>query len=348
MHKYFAIMAVNLFLLNVLQAQNPYFSYKTVKYAEDPESFSFPLFFHAKDSLSTQKMNQFLQLSELSLLKGFEKDNIFEQIMYDEAAKGGMEELNVTILENTPTVLAVEINSSYLSATSFHSTTYHNFNAQNGELIHFKDLFTETGYKVVLDLLVKKQISQLKKEIAKIKKDEISEDFELIMQEYQQDKSPNFYLKGKNIYVNGINHFPRGMNLSGAETVCKIGLNEGLEENLSEYGKQVFGISTGNMNEFHSQSLPQLFSGVLAGQKVLMILESNTYENGITGKYAYMKHGIGINLSGKWSNTTLDLTEQTADFEDNGYIHATFDGFEMTGTWTNKDRKKSYKLSLKR
>lgn len=345
MRKYFAIMALNLLFLNILQAQNPYFSYKTIKYVED---FSFPLFSHAKDSLSTQKINQFLQLSELSLLKGFEKDNIFEQIMYDEAAKGGMEELNVTVLENTPTILAVEVNNSYLSATSFHTTTYHNFNTQNGELIHLKDLFTETGYKVALDLIVKKQISQLKKEIAKIKKDEINEDFELIMQAYQQDKSPNFYLKGKNIYVNGINHFPRGMNISGIETLCKFNLNEGLEENLSEYGKQIFGISTGNMAEFHSQSLPQLFRGVIAGQKVLMILESNTYDNDIIGKYAYMKHGIGITLSGKWTETTLDLTEQTADFEDNGYINATFNGFEMTGTWTNKDRKKSYKLSLKR
>lgn len=68
----------------------------------------------------------------------------------------------------------------------------------------------------------------------------------------------------------------------------------------------------------------------------------------IEGLYAYLKYGTGIYLEGNLNGQTLSLTEKDKNFKDNAYIDTTFDGERITGTWKNKDKKKTMRFFAKR
>ncbi|SFT39773.1 hypothetical protein SAMN05216474_0334 [Lishizhenia tianjinensis] len=61
---------------NLLLSQGNYLYVETITEDED---FAFPLVL-AKDSLVELKINTYLQLAELELLKGHEKEHIFERV----------------------------------------------------------------------------------------------------------------------------------------------------------------------------------------------------------------------------------------------------------------------------
>jgi hypothetical protein len=67
--------------------QKNYFSTKTITTSD--KSFSFPVFYNEKNLLAAEKINQLLQLSELELLAGHEKENIFEIVTNNPSALYG-------------------------------------------------------------------------------------------------------------------------------------------------------------------------------------------------------------------------------------------------------------------
>jgi hypothetical protein len=87
-----------------------------------------------------------------------------------------------------------------------------------------------------------------------------------------------------------------------------------------------------------------------------MLVLNNGYENEMKAEYVYSKYGKGIYVEGKIKANELSLTEKLAqpresgfiDYVDNGFIEARFDGQNITGTWTNKDKTITHELLLTR
>ena len=335
----------NLLLLIVcskIQGQENYFSYETIK---KDDSFSFPVFSNHTDSLISEKINQFLQLSALNLLKGFENKDVFELVtINDESLEGGMTSISFNVNSSTNKVLSIGFFESSQGATSFYWSKYYNFNSGNGDLIQLKDLFTEVGFKSFAIKVYKQRILHLSKELKKLSKAE-REEFKEIFDCYRLDDLNDFYFKDNCIFIDGDNCFRKNLKFSAVERIDSINLND-FKDYLNDYGKCLFSINKDSIGKYRSNELPQLFSGNIAGSKIILVLDG--YEDGIFGEYVYLKYGRGISFEGKLENGVLVLTEKNSNFETVGYINAKYDGNQIIGTWTNFDNSKSCKFFVKR
>jgi hypothetical protein len=325
-----------------MYGQSNYFSFDTIT---KEDVFSFPILSDRSDSIISEKINQFLQLSELNILKGFENKDIFEVITLDDGSVyGGKTAISFGINNNDYKVLSLGFFKSSYGATSNYWSTYYNFNSGNGELIQLKDLFTKEGFKTFAISVYKRRVLHLSKELKKLKKAE-REEFNEVFNNYKSDDLRDFYIKDNTIFIDGDNSFRKNLKFSGIETIDSINLSE-FKDYLNDYGKCLFSINPDSIAKYHSNELPQLFRGTIADRQILMVL--NGCPNEILGVYAYKKYGRGISLEGKLENGTLTMAELNSNFETVGFIEAKYDGRQIIGTWSNIEKTKTFKVILKR
>lgn len=376
--KILKLIFINVIFCSLAYGQIDYFSYKTYtlqpdiyqrEYSEGKAftvnhgksgniDFSLPIFSHSSNKYAANKINKMLQISELEILKGFERKSIFEKVSYDGGGiYGGKTDINFEIFSNTQNLLSVRINNSSCGATCAYWVNYYNFNSGNGDLVQLNDLFTKTGYLKFYELVAERRVADLNKElIKKITPDE-RQNYSNIADCYENDELEDFYIKNNILYIDGENCFHKGQKFDGIEIVSGIKLAE-FEKYFNDYGKSLFSITNDSIEKYRSNGLPQLFEGTIAGQNVLLVLNINYYPsfNEVKAEYVYSKYGKGIYLEGKIDNNRLILTEKLAvtndtgliKYVDNGFIKADIKKNKIVGIWTNKDETKTYKLSLKR
>jgi hypothetical protein len=325
-----------------MYGQSNHFSFDTITKGD---KFSFPIFSSSSDSLISEKINQFLQLSELNLLKGFENKDIFEVItLNDGSVYGGKTAISFEVNNDDNKVLSLGFFESSYGATSNYWSTYYNFNSGNGDLIQLKDLFTKEGFKTFAISVYKKRILHLSKELKKLKNAE-REEFNEVFDNYKSDDLRDFYIKDTTIFIDGDNSFRKNLKFSGIETIDSINLND-FKDYLNDYGKCLFSINQDSIGKYHSNELPQLFRGNIADRKILLVLNGSPSE--ILGVYAYLKYGRGISLEGKLENNALTLMEMNSNFETVASIYAKYDGKQIIGTWSNIEKTKTYNVCLKK
>lgn len=322
------------------QAQQRHFSYRTISRGKD---FNLPIFSDSANHAVAKRINQSLQIGELELLKGHETKHIFEKVSIDRGTiYGGKVDLSFTISTNNNRLLSLKFNESSCGMTCAYWVSYYNFNAGNGDMIQLKDIFTKTGYKIFRRFATKKRILQFKKELLKLETEE-RKGFDEIIGSYEDDDLNDFCIKGNELLIDGENSFSKNQKFSGIETVCKFKLKE-FYSYLNTYGKALFSKNTTNIADFRSNSLPQLFTGQIGTENILLLLVNND-ENSFKGEYVYVKYGRGIFLEGKLNGDKLLLTEYDADFKPNGSIEAKLKQNQLVGTWTSIDKKKTYKIT---
>lgn len=334
--------------------QKSYFQPKTERSDNDPGKFSFPVFFNRSNDYSTKKINKLLQIGELKILKGFEKDNIFEVVSLDDGTiYGGKVFIEFKIYDNNVRVLSVKLDQSSCGATCTYWVRYYNFNSGNGDLIQLKDLFTTKGYEKFFVFAAKRRIAHLKKEIRKQKVSD-SGLFEGISSLYAADDLTDFYIKNNSLFIDGENSFGKNQKFYGLETVTKFRLPE-FASYLNDYGRSVFGLKNRAVRKYRSNVLPQLFYGKIGRSKVVMVLNTG-YQDEMRAEYIYTKYGKGIYLDGRIDGDKITFTEKLpkakehglVDYVDNGTIKANFDGKTIVGKWISKDGTRAYHLRLKR
>lgn len=110
-----------------------------------------------KDSLVMEKINTFLQLSELNLLKGKEKKHIFEGVFQEEdntnSIAQGKVVMNYNILSNTKNNFSFKLDETYQGATIDTRRAYYNFNPQNGDIYYWQEFFDDTNRKKFIDIV---------------------------------------------------------------------------------------------------------------------------------------------------------------------------------------------------
>lgn len=324
--------------------QTNYFEYKSLKKGMD---FSFPVFSCLNDSLASRNINQLLQLSELELLDGYQKNNIFEKVSdNDGTIYGGKVEISYKILSNDSKLLSIQFNESSCGATCAYWVRYYNFNSGNGDLVQLKDLFTTEGFTIFRKNILAKRTANFKKEITKVDKTE-REYLLDVLGCYEDDDLHDYYIKDKSIFIDGENCLSKNQKGFGIDMITKFNISE-FNKYLNNYGKVVFGIISDNISKYRSYELPQLYEGTIGSSLKVLLIINHDYENKMRGVYAYLKYGQGIYLEGELNNQELILTENTDNFDDNGYINAFFDGKQINGTWTNKSKTKTLELKANR
>lgn len=353
----FYIVLLIIFSLNNLFAQNNYFLIDSVEDTNNVTSsesvyFSFPVLKCDVDSKVADKINIHLQLSELGLIKGHEKNNIFERVRYDKPSTfeddyhNGKMDILFQIFKNDNKVLSIKLNESGCGATYSSWIQYYNFNSGNGDLIQLSDLFTDQGYTEFRKKIISKRTETFIKDLDLIISDD-KDYFIDILDRIKDDDLNDFYFSGDSIIIDGENCLYKYEKTEDYNMVSSYALKE-FQDYLNEYGKVLFYLSNEKINKFRSKSIPQLFSGFIDEKYPIMMIFSNNNNNDISGQYMYLKHGIGIELRGTIENNTLNLTEYDDDNDVTGYIKAEYDNEKIFGTWKNKELTKTLKISLKR
>lgn len=318
-----------------------HFKYRTVREGKD---LSFPIL--QDRGYPAAKINQLLQMVELRLLKGHEEKSIFELAAFDDGTiYGGKVDLKPTIYHNSDRFFSVGFREASCGATCHYWVQYYTFNSGNGDMVQLSDLFTTEGYAKFFQYVTAKRIAKLKREIRKLDVDEQDSFFAKIY-DYQMDELNDFYIKSSTLYIDGENSFLKNEKFSGIETVSAFRLRE-FSAHLNDYGKCFFSVASCSIGKYRSDELPQLFHGTIAGQKVVMALNFGI-ETEMLADYVYSRYGKTIFVEGEFDNGKLTMIEKGLRNTDNGFIDAVFDGAEVSGTWTSKDRTGTYELSLKR
>lgn len=122
---------------------------------ENNAYLNFPIV-SCKDSLVIEKINTFLQLSELNLLKGKEKKHIFERVFHEEdnhSIAQGKVVMNYDLFSNTKNNFSFRLDETYLWATTEYWRAYYNFNPQNGDIYYWQEFFDDTNRKKFIDIV---------------------------------------------------------------------------------------------------------------------------------------------------------------------------------------------------
>lgn len=337
--KFFSAL-LTMLLTYYASGQTKYFTCKSLTSGKE---FSFPVFSLAADSFTTRNINQLLQLSELELLDGYQKKNIFEKISVDNGTiYGGKTNISFDILTNSSKLLSLRFDEASCGMTCTYWIRYYNFNAGNGDLLQLKDLFTAEGFAAFNKLALRKRSARFQKELVKIKSDQ-RETLLYVLDSYKEDDLNDYFIKDTSISVDGENCLSKNDKFSDIDMITKFNLHE-FKKYLNDYGKTVFGIKNDSVSTYRSHELPQLFEGTIDSSLNILLVMIHDDKNKMRGGYAYLKFGRLIYFEGELNGKELILTEKKDNSDDNGYINANFDGNKMNGLWTNKNKTKSLKF----
>ncbi len=328
-------------VLTPVIAQKNYFSYKKIIEGEDT-AFSFPIFIPKRDTYSVEKINQFLQISELLCIKHKGQKSIFSNIQYNDGGLYGPKtDISFKIKTNNDRLLSISFDEAASGMTTHYWSIHDNFNAQNGDVIQLEDLFEPASYPVFYKKALKKGLAQLKKGMPKGE----SRDTYEATYKYDEHDKPMFYIKNNTIYIDHSGQLGKQALFEDIDPVIKMSANEYLPY-LNDYGRFIFGVSNDNTTVFHTKSTPQIFAGNIGEAKVLFVF--NNYGEISEAEYVYTKYGKGIYCVGTLTGEKLELTEYDADKNKTATITAVFDGETIIGTWQSLDKKTTLPINVKR
>ena len=358
MNKIILVALLILTSVGVPNAQPGYFSIKKIR---KNRSLSFPILNGIGNLRSQTKINQFLQLSELRSLadKGFK--HIFDAaVINDGSIYGRKVSLSYHVHANSARIFSVSIDNSMDGATTHWWTSYYNFNSQNGDRISLRDLFTKDGYAKFLTLVIAKRSTAYRAEVARKVPPEERHAFLGVLGSIESDDLSDFSLGADRITIDG-------QNLLGKSFCCEslnLEVNFELRDYkrwLNRYGRLVFKLQNGDLAQFRSNELPQLFTGTVGATSPFVGVIFYNGLSGTEGIYAYLKYKTGIYLTGTLEKQEIELTEHVLRettlnmrtdsnhrYEDGGTISGTFDGNRLNGTWTDKARTRTLPIIAKR
>jgi len=323
-------------------SQSPYFRIKTITHNQ----LHFPVITDAGTNRSVvEKINQNLQLSELELLNGFQTKNIFEKASYNDGTiYGGKTDMTDSIYTNNDRILSIGFDEASSGMTTAYWTRYYNFNSGNGDLIQLSDLFTSSGYKIFLRHVENKSTSKLRSQLKE--NDQPDSTWDEVITTIGKLNLDDFYIKGKTIFIDGDNLLSKGQKGFDLDMLVKFDLTE-FKEYLNDYGKCVFNLNNNSIAKYRSKSLPQLFSGSLGNQPILLIIRP-LYRDSYDGIYCFQKKGKGINLKGTIHKANIKFVEWKGINGNYAHITGKIKQDSIIANWKNTKTTKHVQLTAYR
>lgn len=350
-------MRINLLILVCLLPVFAFTQIKidTIKSDDRPDELYFPLVRHSKPAVA-QKINDYLQSNLLqNTTKKTSPGKLFERtkhIMNDSVSRGGISFTDFTPLLNNGKIFSIQIDVEYMAAHASSSSNYFNFNAQNGEIILVEDLFTNSGLQSLKKTITaerKKRINSRLVEIKNNKLEEFYDDLDYITQTFEEcltyDTLDRFCIKSSSLIFYKSNCFPHA--LGPYEIDLKVGLSlEKLSPWLSEFGKRALLMKSVSIEKELISGIAKPFRGSIDA-KYPIVLQLSEMGTILSGFYYYESQGINISLSCSLNGNSIFMEETDDEGNTTGTFKGTYDGKQISGTWTSSKTGKALPFSVK-
>ena len=341
---------------------------KNVKIANlqpQSEDFIFPVISYREKPLVENKINTFLQVSELEYIPNSGKNpfqlastatNSYANYVYFYEWKK---------LETPENILSISMNGEASGAYPEGFDNWRNFDLRTGNLINLEQLFSEKGKEIIADkiaLKIKKEITdylkELKTEKPKNKEEkETNEDQIALYEDCLQTNTVYFkYLKfyfGKDkiTFVQGrcSNHAMRAL-----DDLDTFSIEFSYKDLLNYWSPFAKNLLSGSSSINAPESIQnKLFKGEIDHKYPITVLFKEVYEDGsFSAVYWYNKSKKLIDWDGNLKNSHISITENDYHSEElqewipKAKIEADVKGKVIIGTWQDDKTKKILSLEL--
>lgn len=330
------------------------------------ESTKFPFVSYPEKPLVAEKINTFLQVSNLEFIPGT-KENPFDKTQNKKTSYGGYLGFYDWKKQQTPqNILTLQLSGESSGAYSEEFINWANFDLRTGNLINIQDILTPNGIKFI----EKKANSDVKNKILKFLKDikarnstskegkEFRDDQILIYEDCLKfTETSNIYwydfqfAKDSLVLVRSrcSNHAMRALDDLGTYLI-PFSYKE-LEPYFSDFGKSLI-LGKGNITKIENPQF-KLYKGLIDGKFLIHFLVNEIQEDhSLSITYWYNSQNKPINLRGEFLHNHFSMVEDDYYKEEKGIwipranIEADLEGDKIIGTWQDYKTKKYLKLEL--
>lgn len=339
-------LLLSLLITISLHADAQYFKLKKVK---DPTGLFGDFEFNVLtgNTAAENRINTFLQGSELNLLPGKQKVSLFEKIKPKKGSNTGTTLMNFVILINSPKLFSVEINSEYSNGSLTQKSTIYNFDSQTGKPVKFSDLVTKEGYDAVHKFVINSRKTKLTNYIKTLRssadKDENTiktySDYLLTLNMDNLDPDELKFQKG-GLLLTRKSYSSSQVNEGSADIYSNLLGTKFLQPYLNEYGKCLLLDKSTKCIQSQSAGLSKgVFKGKINGLYPITLLITSLEKDAVYASYFYDQQGKKIYLRGTSDkDSSLLLKEMpSSSLQKNQELFKLkieADG-SLTGSWSN-------------
>ncbi|UWX60530.1 hypothetical protein N0B40_19340 [Chryseobacterium oranimense] len=322
------------------------------------EDTVFPVVSYPKNPLVEQKINTFLQVSELEYIpdsggnpfkKASTATNSYTNYVYFYSWKK---------LETPQNILSINIEGEASGAYPEEFSDWKNFDLRTGNYINAEDLFQASSAKTVNGLIqkgIKKRVDDFLVELKSEKNtsEETQEQigmYEACFMDYTLKDVKLFFGKDKLTFMAGrcSNHAMRALDDLGSHEL-EFTYKE-LEKYWSPYARKLI---SGSEKVDGTSPANKLFKGKIDGKYSVTVLFNEINEDGsFSATYWYDKNKQPINWRGEFVHDHFSITEDDYHSEElkqwipRALVEADLKGNKITGTWQDYKTKKYLNLEL--
>lgn len=300
------------------------------------EGLHFPII-HSTDKLVEEKINIHLQLGELELIIGHEKENIFEIVTFNDGTiYGGKIGIDFQIQANSERNLSIRLFEASCGMTCAYWVKYYNFNPQNGDKYAIQDFFADSSFIAFKNMITPIRQQKIKKQITKLKQaggylDDLEE---YLYPDIADDDLSDFYFSSDSLYFDNENLLKKNDKFYELDHITAISI-EGIRHLLNNFGKSAL-ITGEKLKEYQSMTEPQLYEGILGNKSYFYLLIRAENPPLLTGTYAYKTYGKAISLKGKLENSIYSFMELNDNREEVTVLVFEKDKETLRGYWQDK------------
>ncbi|MCT2562601.1 hypothetical protein [Chryseobacterium herbae] len=322
------------------------------------ESHTFPVISYSGKPLVENKINTFLQVSELEYVPNSGGNPFKRASTATNSYSNYVDYYSWEKLETPENILSIAMDGEASGAYPEGFLIWKNFDLRTGDFINAKDLFLPDVVKTVESLIkkrVKKEIDDflIKLKSEKNPSDEVQEQiaiYEGCYTEYGLEDIEYYFGKDKLRFIapRCSNHATRALDDLGSHVV-EFSYKD-LEKYWSPYAKNLLN---GSEKSEETSFTNKLYKGKIDGKYPITVLIKRVYIDGsLSAVYWYDKNKKLIEWNGNMKGNHISITESEYYSEEarqwmlTGFVEADLKGNKITGTWQNYKTKKYLNLEL--
>lgn len=342
-----------------------YFKVDTVRFEDphkkidyyDPMNNMFPEVVSEKHWKQSVLINSYLHADFLHVLP-HTHGNPFEAISPAEGEMMGTTDIDFTIENNSSRIFSVAISADYTSAYSERFSLYYNFNAQTGEYITLRDLFTSEGLLQIQKQLVEQRVAEVKEFLSTRDTNEETgyEQYMLYTNclPYIQESSVEYEqfiltdTKITFIHERCSNHAMRVIDdLDEFQNTLDLAT---LKPNLTLFGKELlYGKPTKAKSNPAYPSMKMMKGKIGKKLDVTFIMgrQFTNSPNNVSGMYFYDKEGNMIELSAELNGSKWSVIEYSGPNVRHAHMEGEYVNGVFKGKWVNDKDGRVWTIEIK-
>ena len=323
--------------------------YKASEEYKDNVDLVFPII-SCENSKVKEKINTYIQLSELDIIKGLEKNSIFEK-RFDEAKftfpgiPEGLLDLNYQLLYNAQNNFSFSLYHIYQWATLSYWIEYYNFNPQNGDRYFLKDFFDSTNFHKMKEILYPhfKELFYSDKNQCK----DINTKYYLDIFLNEEFLFEDFYFTKDSLFLDIFNILGKNDKSCFEETRFGVPILK-IKHLLNEYGIAAM-ISGKNLYKYSYIGGIQFYKGKVDEKYDFYLLYSlNERKTYLNGKFIIINTGKVYNFEGSVTNNIFEFPINEIDNRKEGSVKFEFKDNCLIGSKLDSFNRVEFSLKAKR